>query len=209
LIEDLVVLARAERGTIQVRTEPVLLQHLLPKVCEQARRRWTHCCFELTMASHLPVARAEETIVEQILRNLLDNAAKYGPSDGRVEVIADSLDGWPRVVVRDIGPGVDPSEADRLFEVFYRSERTSRVSGSGIGLRSSSPRRVDRRRDLGSTAGRRPRCRVRVPAATLHRRPRLTGRGRSQVMGMGPPTGKGTQLPLSMGSCALRAGSST
>jgi PAS domain S-box-containing protein len=134
LIEDLVVLARAERGTIQVRTEPVLLQHLLPKVCEQERRRWKHCCFELTMASNLPVARAEETIVEQILRNLLDNAAKYGPSDGRVEVIADSLDGWPRVVVRDNGPGVDPSEADRLFEVFYRSERTSGVSGSGIGL---------------------------------------------------------------------------
>jgi PAS domain S-box-containing protein len=134
LIEDLLVLARAERGTIQVHTEPVLLQHVLPKACEQERRRWPNCRFELSIATALPVARAEEAFVEQILRNLLDNAAKYGPPDGRVEVIVDAPDGWPRVMVRDRGPGIDPAEAERLFEVFYRSNRTPRVAGSGIGL---------------------------------------------------------------------------
>jgi two-component system sensor histidine kinase KdpD len=72
--------------------------------------------------------------VEQITRNLLENAAKYGPVDGQVELVVDVDDGWPRVRVLDRGPGVDPAEADRLFEVFYRSGRTSRVAGSGIGL---------------------------------------------------------------------------
>jgi PAS domain S-box-containing protein len=134
LVEDLVILARAERGTIQVHTEPVLLQHVLPKVCEQERRRWPDCRVELTMASPLPVARAEEAFVEQIARNLLDNAAKYGPADGPIEVVVDALDGWPRVRVLDRGPGIDPVEADRLFEVFYRSGRTSNIAGSGIGL---------------------------------------------------------------------------
>jgi PAS domain S-box-containing protein len=134
LVEDLVILARAERGTIQVHTEPVLLQHLLPKVCEQERRRWPDCRFELSMTSPLPLARAEEAFVDQIVRNLLDNAAKYGPHDGPVDVVVDAVDGWPRVRVLDRGPGIDPAESDRLFEVFYRSERTSNVAGSGIGL---------------------------------------------------------------------------
>ena len=134
LVEDLVVLARAERGTIQVHTEPVLLQHLIPKVCDQERRRWPDTRFELTMAPQVPVARAEEAFVEQIVRNLLENAAKYGPAGGRVELIVDAQDGCPRVRVLDRGPGVDPAEAERLFEVFYRSDRTSRVAGSGIGL---------------------------------------------------------------------------
>jgi two-component system sensor histidine kinase KdpD len=80
------------------------------------------------------VARADATFVEQIVRNLVENAAKYGPPAGPVELIVDAPDGWPRIRVLDHGPGVDPAEADRLFEVFYRSERTSRVAGSGIGL---------------------------------------------------------------------------
>jgi PAS domain S-box-containing protein len=134
LVQDLVILARAERGTIQVHTEPVLLQHVLPKVCEQERRRWPDHRFELSMAGPLPVARAEEAFVEQIVRNLLDNAAKYGPSDGQIDVIVDAPDGWPRVRVLDRGPGIDPEEAGRLFEVFYRSPRTGNVAGSGIGL---------------------------------------------------------------------------
>jgi two-component system sensor histidine kinase KdpD len=134
LIEDLVVLARAERGTIQVHTEPVPLRHVLRKVCEQERRRWPACTFRLSIATPLPVARAEEGFVEQIMRNLLDNAAKYGPPDGLIEVRVDAPDGWPRILVLDRGPGIDPDEAERLFEVFYRSERTSRVAGSGIGL---------------------------------------------------------------------------
>jgi PAS domain S-box-containing protein len=134
LVEDLVVLARAERGALQVHTEPVLLQHLLRKVCDQERRRWPECRLVLRMEPLIPVARAEEAFVEQIVRNLVDNAAKYGPPDGQIDLIVDAPDGRPRVRVLDRGPGVDPAEADRLFEVFYRSRRTARVAGSGIGL---------------------------------------------------------------------------
>jgi signal transduction histidine kinase len=123
-----------ERGTIQVHTEPVLLQHVLPKVCDEEQRRWPDNRFKLTTAPRVPVARADEAFVEQIVRNLLENAAKYGPADGLVELMVDAPDGWPRVRVLDRGPGIDPAEAERLFEVFYRSERTSRVAGSGIGL---------------------------------------------------------------------------
>jgi two-component system sensor histidine kinase KdpD len=134
LVEDLVVLAHAERGSIQVHTEPVLLPHVLRKVCEQQRSRWPQNTFTLSVEPQVPVAKAEESFVEQIVRNLLENAAKYGPPGGPVDVVVDALDGDPRVRVLDRGPGVDPAEAERLFGVFYRSPRTSRVAGSGIGL---------------------------------------------------------------------------
>jgi PAS domain S-box-containing protein len=134
LVEDLVVLAKVERGTILIRTEPVLLPHVLRKVCSQEQVRWPDQQIGFTAVDGIPVARAEASFVEQIMRNLIGNAAKYGPPDGTIEVIADVADGNPRVRVLDRGPGVDPAEAGRLFELFYRSGRTSRIAGSGIGL---------------------------------------------------------------------------
>ena len=134
LVDDLVILARAERGTIQVHTEPVPLHHVMRRVCDQARRRHPSNRIELSVAPALPVARADEDFVEQIMWNLLENAAKYGPPDGEIEVDVDASGGWPRIRVLDRGPGVDPAEAERLFEVFYRSAQAARVAGSGIGL---------------------------------------------------------------------------
>ena len=134
LVEDLVVLAKVERGTIQIHTEPVLLPHVLRKVCAAEQARWPEAQVDLAVVGNVPVARAEVGFVEQIVRNLIGNAAKYGPPSGRIDVIADAHEGRPRVRVLDRGPGVNPREAERLFELFYRSDRTSRVAGSGIGL---------------------------------------------------------------------------
>jgi PAS domain S-box-containing protein len=134
LVEDLVVLARVERGTIQIHTEPVLLPHVLRKVCEHEQARWPDREIELAIVGNLPVARADAAFVEQILRNLIGNAAKYGPPDGKIDVVADAHEGQLRVRVLDRGPGIDPDEAERLFELFYRSQRTAGVAGSGIGL---------------------------------------------------------------------------
>ena len=134
LVEDLLVLAKAERGALPVQLEPVLLQHLLPRICEEEERRRPGLKIDVTIARPVPVARAEEGFVVQVLHNLLGNAAKYGPSGGPIDIMLDAPDGWPRVRVLDRGPGVDPAEADKLFELFYRSGRTSRVAGSGIGL---------------------------------------------------------------------------
>jgi signal transduction histidine kinase len=108
--------------------------HVLRKLCSQEQTRWPGRQIALQVIGRVPVAKAESAFVEQIVRNLIGNAAKYGPADGRIDVVADVQDGRPRVRVLDRGPGVDPAEADRLFELFYRSERTAGTAGSGIGL---------------------------------------------------------------------------
>ena len=77
----------------------------------------------------------DETAIAQVLRNLLSNAAKYSPLGGRVSVVVQEDPDGVAVVVRDEGPGIDPSEAERIFDPFYRSPSTARLaSGAGIGL---------------------------------------------------------------------------
>jgi PAS domain S-box-containing protein len=134
LVEDMVVLAKVERGTIQIHMEPVLLPHVMRPLCAQEEIRWPGQRISCRIVGKPAVAWAESTSVEQIARNMIANAAKYGPTNGEIEVVVDMFEGCPRVRVLDRGPGIDPEEADRLFELFYRSSRTPDASGSGIGL---------------------------------------------------------------------------
>jgi len=77
----------------------------------------------------------DETYLSQVLRNLIGNAAKYSPVGSQVRVHAESQDGDVVVRVLDEGPGFPPEEAERLFELVYRSARTAqRATVAGIGL---------------------------------------------------------------------------
>jgi two-component system sensor histidine kinase KdpD len=65
----------------------------------------------------------------------LDNAVKYSPADGRIEVDARPADGRVEIVVRDEGPGIPPEALDRLFDKFYRADAGDRRrAGTGLGL---------------------------------------------------------------------------
>jgi len=81
------------------------------------------------------VVSGEATYVEQIVRNLLENAAKYAPANTDVRVSA-ARDGDDVVVrISDDGPGIPPSSRAHIFDLFYRDPDTARsVAGSGIGL---------------------------------------------------------------------------
>jgi signal transduction histidine kinase len=72
--------------------------------------------------------------VQQVLVNLIDNAAKY--ASGRIEVYAERSNGLVRVSVADHGPGIPPAEQERIFEKFYRGDPqlTHAPSGTGLGL---------------------------------------------------------------------------
>jgi signal transduction histidine kinase len=135
LVENLLVLSRVERQGLQIESEPVLLQRLIPRVIEGEAGRWPNSTFDMDLPAGLPPVAAEETYLEQILRNLVANAAKYGGGDGRVLVRAEDANALVRVTIADSGPGFPEGERERLFELFYRSPSLSRTaSGAGIGL---------------------------------------------------------------------------
>jgi signal transduction histidine kinase len=135
IVSDLVVLSRAERGVLDSVCEPMGLHHVLQRVVEEEGRRWPAVAFRLEAGRPHPVVLAEETYVEQVVRNMLSNASKYGRPAGEVRVVCESHPGEAIVRVLDDGPGFPADDADRLFEPFYRSPSFARqVSGSGIGL---------------------------------------------------------------------------
>ncbi len=136
LVEDLMVLARAERGATEVILEPVHVDRLVDRLVVAARAQWPGVEFRVLRdpAAVKPV-QAEENYVEQILRNLISNAAKYASGGRDIAVRVEYLDDEVTVRVLDRGPGVRVEEAARLFEIDYRSPFTQGAAkGSGIGL---------------------------------------------------------------------------
>jgi two-component system sensor histidine kinase KdpD len=81
------------------------------------------------------IAMADTLAVERVLVNLLSNAGKYTPPDSDVEVGLRQAGSNAVLTVRDHGPGVAPDEREKIFELFYRSDESARVTrGVGIGL---------------------------------------------------------------------------
>jgi PAS domain S-box-containing protein len=135
LAEDLLVLTRVERGTLDVGDEPVHLGRLIERVVTSERGRWPEVRFDVRVPSDLPSLQGEDTYVEQVLRNLLGNAAKYGDSGSTVTIEASATPADVELRVSDEGPGIEEGEAELLFDLFYRSPTVAAThAGGGIGL---------------------------------------------------------------------------
>jgi PAS domain S-box-containing protein len=134
LVEDLLVLARTERGVSMRMADPVLVRHIIPRVVADEQRFWPGLEVS-TSVSPQPTASGDAAYVEQVLRNLLSNAAKYGADSGPVEIAAKANHDSVQVTVRDHGPGIASEDLPYVFDLFYRGKSAARsASGAGIGL---------------------------------------------------------------------------
>ena len=136
LVEDLLVMTRVERDIVEIADEPILLQHLLASVIKASISRWPGARITLRAADRLPAVRGDATYVEQVVRNLVTNAMRYGQGlDKGIDVVVEEAPDEVVVRVVDQGPGLGGEEPDRLFELFYRSSAARSVpGGAGIGL---------------------------------------------------------------------------
>ncbi len=133
MLENLLALARAELDR-EVILEPVLLQRLLPRLLDSqgsgAGRQVT-----LITEGVLGAVAAEPGYIEHIVRNLVGNAMKYSPPDAPIDVVVAGCEEGATIRVLDRGFGIGNDEAAKIFERFYRSDRTSRLAGgAGLGL---------------------------------------------------------------------------
>ena len=135
LVEDLLVLSRAERGRLVIDAEPIQPRRLLERVVAHESPELPSIQIELRLDPDLPVVAGDATYVEQIVRNLLGNAAKYTPAGSHVVVDGRRSGSVIEIRVSDDGPGVPEDSLPRIFDLFYRDPDSARsVAGSGIGL---------------------------------------------------------------------------
>ncbi|MEO8625228.1 MAG: ATP-binding protein [Candidatus Limnocylindrales bacterium] len=136
LVEDLLVMTRVERGIVETSDEPVLLQHLLASIVSGSPGRWGGARISLDLGPGLPAVRGDSTYIEQVVRNYLTNALRYGKgAEKGIEISAQQSDHSVVVRVLDRGAGLDGEDQAKLFELFYRSSTARAVpGGAGIGL---------------------------------------------------------------------------
>jgi two-component system OmpR family sensor kinase len=136
LVEQLLVLAREEAGSEPARDAIALsdvVRLAVADVLPQARLKQIDLGFAEGPATVAQVPGESEAL-RVLLRNLLDNAVKYTPAAGRVDVSLELVQGRPVLAVEDSGPGIAAEERERVFDRFYRASGSASETGSGLGL---------------------------------------------------------------------------
>ncbi|HSW18848.1 MAG TPA: ATP-binding protein [Ramlibacter sp.] len=144
LIDDLLDLARINRGQIPLRLTAVSLADAARRAVEIAQPAIEAARHELVLelpATPVHVSADLERVV-QMLGNLLTNAAKYTPPGGRVTLAVDAANEVGRVVVSDTGIGIAPRDQTRLFEMFTQLEGAAGLSQGGLGIGLSLARKL-------------------------------------------------------------------
>jgi two-component system, OmpR family, sensor histidine kinase MprB len=126
LITDVIELARGEEPLSSV--EDIRLDDLVAASVARVARHHPEARFECDLEAGVVEGLPDR--LDRAVGNLLDNAAKYGPQGGRVEVTVRGGE----VAVRDHGPGVPPADAPLVFDRFYRGDAARGRTGSGLGL---------------------------------------------------------------------------
>lgn len=135
LVNNMLDLSHIRAGRLRLETEPFRLGPLIRRVLELVAPALAGKAVTVNLPADLPPAEGDVARVEQVVRNLLENAAKYVPAGGRVEVSARTEAVLIVTTVADDGPGIPPEHLDRIFERFHRVEGSAHLaSGAGLGL---------------------------------------------------------------------------
>jgi two-component system, OmpR family, sensor histidine kinase KdpD len=134
-VGNLLNMTRLDAGVIVPKREAVEVGDLISTTLRRATPLLKGRVVSTSIEPDLPSLSLDFVLAEQALFNLLDNAGKYSPAVGRIEVLARRGGDQVEIVVRDEGPGIAPEAVDRLFEKFYRADDGDRRrAGTGLGL---------------------------------------------------------------------------
>jgi two-component system sensor histidine kinase BaeS len=137
LIDDLRTLSLADAGELSLNMQPVSPVVQLNHTAAALRPRAKQKNIEITVfvAENLPLVRVDPERLAQVLGNLVNNALRYTPAGGTIELSASSDDQYVYLRVRDTGVGIDPDELPNVFNRFYRGNKSRQQNGeTGLGL---------------------------------------------------------------------------
>jgi len=136
LVTELLELSRIESGKVPLKQHPIRPEDLVVKAFErmelQAERTGLHIRFEC--APGLSLINVDSGRMEQVLVNLIHNAIKFTPSGGTIDIRVNQSENNVVFTVKDTGIGISPDALPRIFERFYKEDRSRSSGGTGLGL---------------------------------------------------------------------------
>jgi len=137
LVEEILLTGQLDSGSLRVVTEPFDPEELVWTAAAAARLRVSDdTTIDVSVPAVLPKVAGDPERTRQVLTNLVDNAIKYSPDGGRIELGVEADGSHARFTVSDEGLGIPLGEQQRIFEKFYRLDPDHRrgIGGSGLGL---------------------------------------------------------------------------
>ena len=134
-IANLLDMTKLESGAIKPNTALHDLSEIVGSALRRASKILAGHRVSLDLAADLPMVEVDAVLFEQVLFNLLDNAAKYAPADTSIAIRAARDGNWVVLDVRDEGDGIPAAEIEHVFDKFYRVQKGDQVRpGTGLGL---------------------------------------------------------------------------
>lgn len=131
-------MSRVEGGALRPQRDWYELGELVREVVTRLGRGLAEHSVELDVPDDLPPVALDYLMIDQVVTNLIENAAKYTPLGSPIRVAVEAAVGRVRVSVADRGPGIPADKRERVFDKFFRLETRSSVRGTGLGLAVSS-----------------------------------------------------------------------
>jgi two-component system, OmpR family, sensor histidine kinase KdpD len=134
LVTNLLEMARLNAGGVSLRLEWQPLEEVIGSSLKLLGSALSQHHIEVRLPADLPLLRFDAVMIERVLCNLLENAAKYAPPGSIIEITARHAGETAEITVRDHGPGLPAADRQALFEMFVRGQRESDIPGTGLGL---------------------------------------------------------------------------
>ena len=134
LVDNLLDMARIQSGEVKLRRDWLPLEDVVGSALKSGQTALGRHRVNVVLPRDLPLVEMDATLIERVLYNLLENAAKYTPAETVVTLGAEVARPDLRVFVSDTGPGIPAGQQEIIFEKFTRGARESSTPGVGLGL---------------------------------------------------------------------------
>jgi two-component system phosphate regulon sensor histidine kinase PhoR len=136
MAQELLDLSRIESGQVELLRQPFAPKKLLSSAADRMKMQSERAGLKLTVKcdENLPMINVDKSRLEQVLVNLIHNSVKFTKPGGEITLEAESVIGGVRCAVRDTGAGIPAESLSRIFERFYRVDKSRTGSGTGLGL---------------------------------------------------------------------------
>ncbi len=134
LVANLLDMARIQSGEVKLNLQWQEFEEVVGSALRASQSALGRHEIKTKLAHDLPLVRFDAVLIERVLCNLVENAAKYTPADSRIVIKAEISGLYLEVAIYDNGPGLPVGQEKAIFEKFTRGERESATSGVGLGL---------------------------------------------------------------------------